>query len=171
MLRRRHHAGDRPQASGGMSGLLPGPPGLLAGVAASLRPRGEQADRVGVARLREERGSRRLLDDPAGIHHGHVVAGLRHHAEVVRDQQDRRAEPLPQVGEQVEDLRLDRDVERGGRLIGDDEVWLAGQRHGDHHPLPHAAGKLVGILVKPPLRIGHPHQFEHLQRPPPRLGP
>ena len=34
----------------------------------------------------------------------------------------REAEPLLQVGEQVDDLRLDRDVERGDRLVGDDEV-------------------------------------------------
>ena len=34
--------------------------------------------------------------------------------------------------QQVEDLRLHRDVERRGRLVGDDQARLAGQRHGDH---------------------------------------
>ena len=46
---------------------------------------------------------------------------------------------------QVEDLRLDGDVERGGRLVGDQQRRLAGQRHGDHRPLPHAARKLVRV--------------------------
>ena len=159
MLRRRHHPRDRPQA---FATCRPAPP---------LRSRGEQADRVRVPRMGEECSRRCLLDDPAGIHHGDVVAGLGHHAEIVRDEQDRRAEPLPQIGEQVEDLSLDRDIERGGRLVGDDEIGLAGQRHGDHHPLSHAARELVGILVEPSPGIGHPHQFEHLERPAPCLGP
>jgi hypothetical protein len=50
-------------------------------------------------------------------------------------------------GQQVEDLRLDGDVERGRRLVGDQQVRLAGQRDGDHHPLLHAAGKLEGVFV------------------------
>ena len=51
--------------------------------------------------------------------------------------------------EQVEDLRLHRDVERGGRLVGDQQLGLAGERDGDRHPLAHAAGKLVRILAQP----------------------
>ena len=31
--------------------------------------------------------------------------------------------------QQLEDLRLDGDVERGGRLVGDQQVRLAGERH------------------------------------------
>mgnify|MGYP003694400329 CR=1 FL=1 len=49
--------------------------------------------------------------------------------------------------QQVEDLRLDRDVERRGRLVGDQELGPAGERHGDHHALAHAAGKIVRIVV------------------------
>ena len=52
--------------------------------------------------------------------------GLGDHAEVVGDQDDRRAELALQLAHQVEDLRLDRDVERGGRLVGDQQ--LAGCR-------------------------------------------
>ena len=42
-------------------------------------------------------------------------------AEIVRDEQQRQAEAALQVGEQVEDLRLHRDVERRDRLVADDE--------------------------------------------------
>ena len=57
-----------------------------------------------------------------------------------------------QVAHQVEDLRLDGHVERRGRLVGDQQLRVAGQRHRDHHPLAHAAGELVRILAHPPLR-------------------
>jgi hypothetical protein len=44
----------------------------------------------------------------------------------VRDEQDRHPELLLQAVEQLEDLRLDRDVERGRRLVGDEERgWQA----------------------------------------------
>jgi hypothetical protein len=33
---------------------------------------------------------------------------------------------------------------------------IAGQRHGDHHALAHAAGELVRIVVDAPLRLGMP---------------
>ena len=49
--------------------------------------------------------------------------------------------------EQVEDLRLNRDVERGGGLVGDQELGLAGEGDGDHHALAHAARELVGVGV------------------------
>ena len=46
-----------------------------------------------------------------------------------------------------QDLRLDGDVERRGRLVGDQQLGVAGQRHRDHHALAHAAGELVRIFV------------------------
>ena len=51
------------------------------------------------------------------------------------------------LAQQVEDLRLHGDVERGRRLVGDDQRRLAGQRHRHHHALPHAARQLVRVVV------------------------
>ena len=45
----------------------------------------------------------------------------------------------------VQDLRLDRDVQRGGGLVGDQQARLTGQRHRDHRALAHAARKPVRI--------------------------
>ena len=59
---------------------------------------------------------------------------------------------LLQLAHQIEDLRLDGDVERGGRLVGDQELGIAGERHRDHHALAHAAGELVRIVVEALLR-------------------
>ncbi len=53
--------------------------------------------------------------------------------------------------DQVQDLALDRHVEGRGRLVRDQQLRPAGQRHRDHHALPHAAGELVRVLLQPPL--------------------
>ncbi len=94
------------------------------------------------------RGAGGALDHAPGIHHGDLVGHFGDHAEVVGDQDDRHAGLLLQVAQQVEDLRLHGDVERRGRLVGDQQVGLAGQRHGDHHALAHAAGHLVRVFVE-----------------------
>ena len=47
--------------------------------------------------------------------------------------------------DQVHDHRLRRDVEAGGRLVGDQQRGLAGERHGDHHALAHAAREFERI--------------------------
>ena len=114
---------------------------------------------------------RGLLNNLAGIHHRHVVTGLRDHAEIVGDQHNRRAEPLPKIGEQLEDLGLDRDIERCCWLVGNHQRRLTGQGHRDHHPLPHAARELMGILVDPLLGVANPHKPEHLESPCPGFRP
>ena len=91
----------------------------------------------------------RALDDLAGIHHGDLVADLGDHAEIVRDQNDCGSARGFQLAHQIEDLRLQRDVERGGRLVRDQQLRIAGQRHRDHHALTHAARELVRIFVDP----------------------
>ena len=132
--------------------------------AVDARDRADQALRVGVARIAEQLADRRLLDHLAGIHHRHPLAGLGDHAHGMGDQHDRHAEAFLHVLHQLEDLRLDGDVERRRRLVGDQELGLAGQRHGDHHALAHAAGELVRIVVHAALRVGDVDQPQHLDR-------
>ncbi len=45
------------------------------------------------------------------------------------------------------------------------QLGVAGQRHGDHHALAHAAGQLVRVLLQPPLRLGDADQAEQLDGP------
>ena len=52
------------------------------------------------------------------------------------------------IVEQREDLSLHRDVERRGRLVGDHEFGLVGERHGNHHPLTLAAGELMRVAFQ-----------------------
>ena len=82
----------------------------------------------------------------ARIHHGHAVADLPGGAEIVGGEQHRGAALGDQVAQQLEDLRLDRHVERRGRLVGDDQLRLGQQRHRDHDALALPAGELVRIL-------------------------
>ena len=56
----------------------------------------------------------------AAVHDDHAMASLRHHGEIVRDQQNGRVLPLVlDAQHEFENLRLDGDVQRGGRLVGD----------------------------------------------------
>ena len=54
-----------------------------------------------------------------------------------------------QPHQQVEDLLLDRHVERGGRLVGDQQLRVAGDGDGDHHALALAARHLVREGLQP----------------------
>ena len=128
---RRRHAGDRRQA--------------VPAVAVDARDRAEQAPGVGVLRVVEELVERALLDHPARVHDHDAVGDVGDHREVVGDQDDPGVGLLAQLAQLVEDLRLDRDVQRRGRLVGDQQLRRAGQRHRDHHALAHAAGELVRV--------------------------
>ena len=119
----------------------------MRGAAVEPRDRAEQADGVGMLGRGEQFVDGGALDDLAGIHHRDLVADLGDHAEIVGDQDDRGAARRLQLAHQIEDLRLQGDVERGGRLVGDQELGIAGQRHRDHDALAHAAGELVRIFV------------------------
>ena len=58
-----------------------------------------------------------------------------------------------QGAEQGEDAGLDRHVERGGRLVGDQDLRIAGEGPGDGDPLRHAAGDLVRVEPRDPFRF------------------
>ena len=73
-------------------------------------------------------GARRAdLDDGAEIHHRDAMRDLPDQREVVRDEEVREPALVAEVEQQVEHLRLDRNVERGDRLVADDEVGLDGE--------------------------------------------
>ena len=49
--------------------------------------------------------------------------------------------------QQGQDLGLDGHIQGGGGLIGDEQLRVAGQGHGNEDPLAQAAGKLVRVLA------------------------
>ncbi len=115
-----------------------------------------------MARVAEDVFRGAAFDDAGGVHDVHAIGVARHDAEIVGDDHDRDAEPPRQILHQLEDLRLDGHVERGRRLVGDQQLGIAGEADGDHHALAHAAGELMRILLEAALRIGDADQRQQL---------
>ena len=65
---------------------------------------------------------------------------------------------------QVKNLRLGCDIERGGGFVGNDQFRFKGQSHCDHDPLPLPTGQLVWVAGINPIRIGQMHIVEQLHR-------
>ncbi|GAV33962.1 hypothetical protein ROTAS13_01622 [Roseomonas sp. TAS13] len=131
------------------------------------RQGGQQPVRVGMQRGLEQALRGGLLDHPPGIEDADALAGFPHHAEVVADQHQRHAGVAADLRQQFQDLRLDGDVQRGGRLVRHQQLRLAGERHGDHHALVLPARQLVRIGIQPPPGVGHADPVEQ----PLGLGP
>lgn len=115
---------------------------------------------VGVAGAIEKMMRGGGFDDAARIHDVDVVADLGDDAEVVGDEDDGGAELFLAVFDEVEDLFLDGDIERGGGFIGDEEVRAGDEGHGDHDALAHAAGKFVRVGLDALFGLGDADFFE-----------
>lgn len=81
----------------------------------------------------------RCLDDLSIAHDDNSVAHLAHHREVVADEQNGEIERIAQILEQIEDLRLNGNVQRRCRLVADEKTRPCCQCSGDGNTLPLAA--------------------------------
>src|SRR5437879_7149425 len=95
----------------------------------------------------EDRLSGSKFYHAAGVHYGDAVRDLGDYGEIVRDEEHGQAELGAKFSEQVEDLGLDGDIERGGGLVGDEQLRAIHDGHRDHDALAHAAGELVRIVA------------------------
>ena len=129
-----------------------------------IRQRRDQAPRVRMQRIGKQHLRRRPLHNPPGIHHDDLMRDLRHHSQIMADELDGHPDPLLQLLHQVQDLRLDRHIERRRRLIRDQQCRLARQRHRDHRALAHAARQLMRIRPRPLARRRDPHRLQHRYR-------
>ena len=82
------------------------------------------------------------------VHHRDPVGYAGDDAEVVRDQDHSGAALSADFAQQIENLRLHRNVQRRGRLIRQQQSRRACDRHRDDHALAHPAGKFVRISAK-----------------------
>jgi hypothetical protein len=128
---------------------------------AACRDGGHQLAGVRVAGALEHLRRCALLDDDAVGHDEHPVGDAQHHRQVVADQQHPGA-VVAQLPQQPEHARLDRLVECGGGLVGDDQARLAGDPRGDEGALPLPAGELPGPLAGPQLGVRQAHALEEL---------
>ena len=81
----------------------------------------------------------------AEVHHGDAIGDVLHHREIVRDEQIGEPALLLQILQQVDHLRLHRDVERRHRLVAHDELGLHRERARDADALALTAGEFVRI--------------------------
>ena len=95
----------------------------------------------------EDRGFGGEFDQASGIQDGDSVGYVRDDGEIVRDEEHGEREFVAEVVEQVEDLLLDGNVERGGGFVGDEQLRAVDDGHGDHDALAHASGELVRVAA------------------------
>src|SRR5437762_2566503 len=105
--------------------------------------RRQQRLRIGMPRRLADLPSGTDLHDLAEIHDGDPVRDMAHHGDVVGDEKKRKAKLLLELLQQIDDLRLDGDVERGDRLIGHDELGIDRERSRNSDPLTLASGELT----------------------------
>ena len=136
--------------------------GRVTGQATRREPRRRVTDRRERPRQRRRVGvrgagrARRRAGPSSTIRPAYITASRWHvrgqHRQVVADHQQPDVPLVDQFRRQVQHLRLHHHVQRGGRLVRDDQPRVAGQRHRDHHPLPLPAGQLVRIRPRAPRR-------------------
>ena len=119
---------------------------LLGAMAAVTRAEAPRRAAVGCT---DARGSRRSAPPCRSRrcgpgHDRDSVAHVTDHAQVVRDEQVRQAEGALQVVEQVEHLRLNRDIQRGHRFVADQHPGAGRDGAGDRHSLALSAGQAAG---------------------------
>src|SRR5262252_6308350 len=117
----------------------------------------QQPQGVGVAGVAINIPGCSPLDDLAGIHNIDPIGVAGHDPQIVRN--DQKGDPvLPaEILHQIQYLGLNGHVEGRGRLVGYDQLGVAAQRYGYHHPLQHASAKLMRKLREPALRVRYPY--------------
>jgi ABC-type oligopeptide transport system ATPase subunit len=105
------------------------------------------------------------LHDAAAAHHRDGVRDGGQHREVVRDEERAEAEVVGEPPQQAQDPCLDRDVERGRRLVGDEDAGFTHQGRGDRDPLELTSAELVRVSPKGVRRVRHLHPVEEVKGP------
>ena len=85
------------------------------------------------------------------------------------DKNHRQTHFFLQLAQEQQDLDLHRRVERGGGLIGQQELRATSQRQGNHGALAHAARHFMGIGLQTTLGAGNAHPLKQSQGPLPGL--
>ena len=89
----------------------------------------------------------RELHEFAEIHDADAVRDMANDAQVMGDKQIGQSELFLKILEHIDDLRLNGDIERGDRLIADDELGIDRKRSRDTDSLALTAGELMRIAV------------------------
>ena len=118
--------------------------------------RREKTGGIGTLRRIEQAEHIGRFDEFAAMHDVDLVAQLGDHSEVMGDDEHGQIALAVEPAQHLDHLVLDRGVERGGRLIGDQHLRIGRQRHRDHHALAHAARQFMRVEPKDARGIAEP---------------
>ncbi len=108
---------------------------------------GEKGAGVGMARMLKEQFARGGLDDASSIHDVDLIAHFRDYGEIVGNKNDGGAEFLLSIADEIENLFLHGNIERGSGLVTNQQFGARDEGHRDHDALSHTAGKFVRVAV------------------------
>ena len=106
-----------------------------------------------------------MLHDLAGVHHGDALRHFTDHAHVVGDQHQGHTAVFLQAAQQVQNLRLYGYIQSRGGFIRNQQLGIAGNCHGNHDALAHAARELVRVDAQTALWRWNAHLFQQFDRP------
>ena len=98
----------------------------------------------------------------AGIQHHHPVTDPGNGAQIVADIDHGRAGLAVDVAQQLQNMRLRGHVQTGGGFVEQQHIGLAGQCHGDRHPLLLAARELMRVAGRNGFWLGQTHLAQQL---------
>src|SRR5471032_1693261 len=88
------------------------------------------------------------FDQTTRLHHEHAISDIADDRKVMRDEEQGEPEFGLEVGQEIENLRLDGDIEGGHRLVADHEFRFEHEGSGDAYTLSLAARKFVWVALQ-----------------------
>ena len=107
----------------------------------------QQGAGIGMSRLAIHRLRLAQLDHVAQVHHSNAIADVLNNRKVMRDEQIGQIEFFLQILQQIDDLRLNGDIQRRDRLVSHDQLGIGSQCTGKSDTLTLSARKLVRIAI------------------------
>lgn len=120
----------------------------------------KKALRIGMLRREQNVLRAALFNDAPSVHDGDAIGDLGNDTEVVSDKQEREFHFAAQSLEQFEDLFLNGDIESGGGLVGNEQLGIGGEGHGNHDALAKTPGELMRKLPGADIGLGDGGSFE-----------
>ncbi|CAB4805573.1 unannotated protein [freshwater metagenome] len=107
--------------------------------------------------MSEEHAGWGLLDELAAVHHGDFIGVAGNDTKVVSNKNHRHVAIAALFADELQNLRLHRDVERSGGFVCKQQCGAARQGNSDHCSLTHAARQFVWVLIEAAGRFGNSH--------------
>lgn len=89
---------------------------------------------------------RSKLDDFAEVHDGDPIRDVFNHRKIVGDEDEREVHLSTKLREQVENLRLNRNIEGGHGFVGYEDFRFERERPGNRDALALSAGEFMRVL-------------------------